>query len=257
MIAGPNSPLVLLGDTTQDGVWYRGHTYDVLGLEFGDKPFDPFVNLPDGDNEDDEWVFPLADPFDYVGNDIIDARNLLACDERSAPERRLHGLRRPGQRHDLRQPDRRPPGGRLGRRHDPRRARRRPHLRRLRRQRRHPHAGLTITPPTRRPRPTIDLSRTSGSSTTAPRSSPAPSPVPTRSIAGRDLIYGEGRDRRSPADPRRCYDDIIFGDHGAVDPERAAIRTCRFARCRRSRPPTLESTFSASRSETCRTATTT
>ena len=44
------------------------------------------------------------------------------------------------QRHDQRQPDRRPPRGRLGRRHDPRRARRRPHLRRLRRQRQRPHA---------------------------------------------------------------------------------------------------------------------
>ena len=54
MVAGPDSPLVLLGDTTQDGMWYTGHTYDVLGLEFGDKPFDQFVYLPDGDNEDED-----------------------------------------------------------------------------------------------------------------------------------------------------------------------------------------------------------
>ena len=77
VVAGPNSPLVLLGDTTQDGMWYSGLSYNVFGLEFGDKPYDPFVHLPDGDNEDDEWVFPLADPFDDFGNDVIDARNLL------------------------------------------------------------------------------------------------------------------------------------------------------------------------------------
>ena len=63
-VAGPNSPLVVYGDTSQDGVWYGGHPYDVLGHEFGDKPFDPFTNLPDGENEDDEWVFPLANPYD-------------------------------------------------------------------------------------------------------------------------------------------------------------------------------------------------
>ena len=48
------------------------------GYEFGDKPFDPFTHLPDGENENDEWVFPLADPYNYAGNDIIDARALFA-----------------------------------------------------------------------------------------------------------------------------------------------------------------------------------
>src|SRR5262249_30335090 len=76
--AGPNSPLVVYGDTSQDGVWYGGHTDDVLGAEFGEKPFDPFTNLPDAQNEDDEWVFPLADPFLYHGNDVLDARALFA-----------------------------------------------------------------------------------------------------------------------------------------------------------------------------------
>jgi hypothetical protein len=83
VVAGPNSPLVVYGDTSQDGVWYGGHPYDVLGAEFGNKPFDPFTNLPDGDNEDDEWVFPLADPYPYAGNDVIDASGLFAwivCD---------------------------------------------------------------------------------------------------------------------------------------------------------------------------------
>jgi Ca2+-binding RTX toxin-like protein len=75
--AGPDSPLVVYGDTSQDGVWYSGHPYDVLGMEFGDKPFDPFPNLPDGENEDDEWVFPLANPYTYAGNDVIDASALF------------------------------------------------------------------------------------------------------------------------------------------------------------------------------------
>src|SRR5262249_22412259 len=82
-LAGPDSPLVVYGDTSQDGVWYSGHPSDVLGYEFGDKPFDPFTTLPDAQNEDDEWVFPLADPYDYAGNDVIDASGLfswITCD---------------------------------------------------------------------------------------------------------------------------------------------------------------------------------
>jgi len=76
--AGPNSPLVVFGDTSQDGVWYSGQPNNVLGYEFGEKPFNPFTHLPDGDNEDDEWVFPLANPYKFAGNDVIDARLLFA-----------------------------------------------------------------------------------------------------------------------------------------------------------------------------------
>jgi Ca2+-binding RTX toxin-like protein len=76
--AGPNSPLVIYGDTSQDGVWYSGHAHDVLGMEFGEKPFDPFPQLTDGENEDDEWVFPLANPYKLAGNDVIDASALFA-----------------------------------------------------------------------------------------------------------------------------------------------------------------------------------
>ena len=46
-IAGPNSPLVVYGDTSQDGIWYGGHPSDTLGMEFGPKPFDPFTKIPD------------------------------------------------------------------------------------------------------------------------------------------------------------------------------------------------------------------
>lgn len=52
VLAGPDSPLVVYGDTSQDGVWYWGHSYDRLGLEFGEKPFNPFPDLPEEENED-------------------------------------------------------------------------------------------------------------------------------------------------------------------------------------------------------------
>ena len=77
-LAGPESPLVVYGDTSQDGVWYGGTPWDVKGYEFGPKPFDPFYKIPDAENEDDEWVFPLANPYDFAGNDVIDASNLFA-----------------------------------------------------------------------------------------------------------------------------------------------------------------------------------
>ena len=116
-IAGPDSPLVVYGDTSQDGVWYSGHPYDVLGYDFGEKPFDPFPTLPDGENEDDEWVFALANPYDYAGQrHHRRARPVRRRLGRPSADRRLHGLRRRGQRPDHRQPGRRPPGRRLGRR---------------------------------------------------------------------------------------------------------------------------------------------
>ena len=135
-IAGPESPLVVYGDTSQDGVWYGGTAFDTKGYEFGPKPFDPFYKIPDGDNEDDEWVFPLANPYDFAGNDVIDASNLFrtvpcapapaAC---ALPSVGFTAYGGAGQRPDHRQPGGRPPRGRLGRRHDPRAARGRPHLR--------------------------------------------------------------------------------------------------------------------------------
>src|SRR5204863_3910922 len=43
---GPNSPLVIYGDTSQDGTWYAGRT-DVLSLGiFGNKPFAHDENVP-------------------------------------------------------------------------------------------------------------------------------------------------------------------------------------------------------------------
>ncbi|MBK8460093.1 MAG: hypothetical protein IPL43_07805 [Micropruina sp.] len=69
---------MVYGDTSQDGIWYSGHPWDTFGYEFGPKPFDPFTTLTDDENEDDEWVFGLADPYDYAGHDVIDASGLFA-----------------------------------------------------------------------------------------------------------------------------------------------------------------------------------
>jgi len=75
VLAGPDSPLVIYGDTSQDGLWYGGDPETVDGHEFGPKPFDPTYWLAD---EDDDWVFPLGNPFDHAGNDVIDASRLFA-----------------------------------------------------------------------------------------------------------------------------------------------------------------------------------
>ena len=86
-IAGPDSPLVVYGDTSQDGVWYSGEPFSVRGHEFGPKPYDPFWRIPESENEDDEWLFPVANPFWFHGDDVIDASGLygwidcsVACD---------------------------------------------------------------------------------------------------------------------------------------------------------------------------------
>ena len=119
-VAGPDSPLVVYGDTSQDGVWYAGHPYDMLGYEFGPKPFDPFTKMPDAENEDDEWVFPLANPYalrrQRRHRRAAAVRRSPARPRPAAADRRLHRLRRRRQRPDHRQPGRRPPRGRLRRR---------------------------------------------------------------------------------------------------------------------------------------------
>ena len=206
----------VLGDTTQDGVWYAGHTCDVLGLEFGDKPFDPFVNLPDGDNEDDEWVFPLADPFHYSGNDVIDASALFAGVRRNGsnlPTRRHHGVRRRRRRPIIgSQTGDHLAGGSgddeiLGLRGVD-------HI--------YGDSGVNVNILTRAPtiatvnaEPAPTSTDPSGSSTTAPRSSPSPSPVQRQHGRRPRPDLRRRRRRHRSAEPERRYDDIIFGDHGA------------------------------------------
>ena len=75
VLGGPNSPLVIYGDTSQDGVWYSGDPQDVDGVDFGTKPFDPFYGIPD---EDEDFIFPVANGFDHAGNDVIDASGMFA-----------------------------------------------------------------------------------------------------------------------------------------------------------------------------------
>ncbi|MFL5860054.1 MAG: hypothetical protein ACJ780_04640, partial [Solirubrobacteraceae bacterium] len=70
--AGPTSPLVIYGDTSQDGIWYSGDPNEQAGHVFGPKP----TTEPVGNNPN--FVFPLAQPFQYSGNDVIDASALFA-----------------------------------------------------------------------------------------------------------------------------------------------------------------------------------
>lgn len=76
VLGGPNSPLVLYGDTSQDAVWYSGDPATVDGRDFGPKPFDPFYDILG--NEDARWVFPVANEYTRAGNDVIDASALFA-----------------------------------------------------------------------------------------------------------------------------------------------------------------------------------
>jgi hypothetical protein len=211
-IAGPDSPLVIYGDTSQDGMWFSGHSYDVLGLELGEKPFDPFPQLPDGENEDDEWVFPLANPYDLAGNDVIDASLLFAgVFDASLPSVGLTIYGGAGNDTVI--------GSQAG-----------DHLAggsgddTILGQRGVDHIygdsgvnvnvltrALTISTVDRSPEPTLDKGLLSNG-TTIP---PAPSPVRDAMVAGRDVIHGDGPGTIAGG-PESAYDDILFGDHGAI-----------------------------------------
>ncbi|HTM84726.1 MAG TPA: hypothetical protein VL179_07450, partial [Mycobacterium sp.] len=69
---GPSSPLVIFGDTSQDGIWYSSDPSQQSGHLFGPKPtIEPVGNAAN-------FVFPLAQPFQYSGNDFLDASALDA-----------------------------------------------------------------------------------------------------------------------------------------------------------------------------------
>jgi Ca2+-binding RTX toxin-like protein len=217
VLAGPNSPLVVYGDTSQDGVWYSGHSYDVLGYEFGPKPFDPFVRIPDAENEDDEWIFPLANPYVYAGNDVIDGSALFAnvtCTSASCVLPSVGFSAYGGEGNDL------IIGSQAG-----------DHLAggsgddEIRGLRGVDHiygdSGINVNILTRAlsiettsstPGPTITKAGFQNNGTTI---EPTPSPVADNMDAGRDLIFGEGPGTIYGG-PQAAYDDIIFGDHGAV-----------------------------------------
>ncbi|HEY9356795.1 MAG TPA: Calx-beta domain-containing protein, partial [Arthrobacter sp.] len=212
--AGPGSPLVVYGDTSQDGVWYSGRPYDVLGMEFGPKPFDPFVHIPDAQNEDDEWMLGLANPYDYAGNDIIDAAGLFA--HLTAAQLPTVGyVAFGGLGDDL------IIGSQAG-----------DHLAggsgddEIRGFRGVDHiygdSGVNVNVFTRAldiavvdqsPRPSVTGAGFLNNGTTI---QPYASPVrDDLLVAGRDLLFGEGAGTVGSA-PESAYDDIIFGDHGAV-----------------------------------------
>jgi len=211
--AGPDSPLVVYGDTSQDGVWYGGHSWDVLGSDFGEKPFDPFPFLPDGDNEDDEWVFPLADPYTHAGHDVIDASALFAgTPAGSLPT--VGFVAYGGAGNDVilgSQTGDHLAGGSgddtiLGLRGvDHIYGDSGVNVNVLNR-------GLTIDTIDNSPAPTLDKNLLSNG-TTIP---PAASDVRDDLKAGRDVIHGDGPGTVLGG-PESVYDDLIFGDHGAID----------------------------------------
>jgi Ca2+-binding RTX toxin-like protein len=227
-LAGPGSPLVVYGDTSQDGVWYGGRADDVKGYEFGPKPYDPFWKVPDAENEDDEWIFPVADPFDFAGNDVVDASGLFAwitCDATCSNLPTVGFTAYGGAGDDLivgSQAGDHLAGGSgddtiLG-------------LRGVD----HVYGdggvnvdiltrGLTIPFANATPAPTLDPRNPGGDQTIAP----APMPNADDLVAGHDVIHGEGsttyvlgRTTRIAAttlgSPQVAYDDVVFGDHGAV-----------------------------------------
>ncbi|MEO0465131.1 MAG: hypothetical protein AAF216_01205 [Pseudomonadota bacterium] len=213
--AGPDSPLVIYGDTSQDGNWYAGQPFSVLGYDLGEKPFDPFPELPDGDNEDDEWVMPLANPFDHFGNDVIDASALfagLSSDNLPSVGITAYG----GGGDDViigSQAGDHLAGGSgndaiFGLRGTD-------HI--------YGDSGVNVDILTRAlyiatddqsPLPTVDPSIQSDGTTLQP----APSPVRDSLIAGNDTIFGDGPDSTDGgADaPEEQFRDLIFGDHGEV-----------------------------------------
>ncbi|MGE4427127.1 MAG: hypothetical protein AB7G37_11805, partial [Solirubrobacteraceae bacterium] len=67
------SPLVVFGGTSQDGTWYSGDTEKQVSRSFGSKPYPSQLG-----NGTPAFVFPVAAPFRYFGNNVIDASRLYA-----------------------------------------------------------------------------------------------------------------------------------------------------------------------------------
>ena len=215
LVGGPDSPLVIYGDTSQDGVWYSGHSYDRLGQEFGQKPFDPFPQLPDDQNEDNEWVFPLANPYSFAGNDIIDASLLFSGLGAAANLITVGITAYGGAGNDLiigSQAGDHLAGGSgndtiLGQRGVD-------HI--------YGDSGVNVNILTRaldiatvdrNPAPTIDPDLGSSDQTFAPVR--IPYPVSDNLIAGKDIIEGDGRVGSIDA-ANLDVQNVIFGDHGEI-----------------------------------------
>ena len=208
---GPDSPLVLYGDTSQDGAWYAGRAHDVWGSDFGPKPYDRFATLAWGCNEDANFIFPLANPFRHAGNDVIEARSLFgAVDADSLPTVGITAYGGAGADTIIgSQAGDHLAGGSgddviLG-------LRGADHI--------YGDSGVNVDISTRAlfittvdasPAPELDPAALTTGTTIAP----APSPVRDRMQAGRDTLYGEGDGTAEGNDTIAA--DIIFGDHGVV-----------------------------------------
>ena len=66
---GTDSPLVVYGDTSQDGVWYQGDPTVMSTHDFGPKPWGTQLG-----NGAPNFYFAQAGFFRWFGNDVIDAR---------------------------------------------------------------------------------------------------------------------------------------------------------------------------------------
>ena len=71
--AGPASPLVVYGDTSQDGIWYSGDPRVHSIRDFGTKPFPSEIG-----NGTPNFFFPVATAYRFAGHDTIDASALFA-----------------------------------------------------------------------------------------------------------------------------------------------------------------------------------
>ena len=242
-IAGPDSPLVVYGDTSQDAVWYWRRAVQRQGPGVRSQAVRPVLQgaraartrTTSGCSRS---PIRTTSPATTSSTPAACSRGSRATPRLHAADRRLHRLRRRGRRPDHRQPGRRPPRRRLGQRHDPRPARHRPHLRRLRRQRRHPHPRpddrLRQPQPGTVARPAADSRPDPGRRRPADQARqlharPGAGTQPRLMAAGDDTIYGEGsisytvgrtvfsRSTVYNQDwTQTAYDDIVFGDHGTI-----------------------------------------
>jgi Ca2+-binding RTX toxin-like protein len=72
---GADSPLVVYGDTSQDGVWYQGDPTRMSAHDFGPKPWGTELG-----NGAPDFYFAQAGFFHWFGNDVIDARQDTGLD---------------------------------------------------------------------------------------------------------------------------------------------------------------------------------
>src|SRR5262249_53370536 len=70
---GPSSPLVVYGDPSQDRVRSSGDPTAQTIRDFGPKPFPSILG-----NGTPHYFMPVGIPFQYAGNDVIDASALFA-----------------------------------------------------------------------------------------------------------------------------------------------------------------------------------